>query len=333
MAKKKKVLFVHGGNHSFIRQDIEILKNNFEIRCVDVGTRKTNFHQKIKLVTRIARELLWADAAFAWFANNHAYAMVKLAKLLGKKSIVVIGGFEVAHEPEIGYGALLDPSMTKKVTYVLNNADKIISVSKFSENDILKITKPSKLELIYNSVDSEKFKPGSDKENIVTTVGILDKPHIVRKGIETFVKTASGFPETRFVVIGKWLDSYVEELKAVAPENVEFTGFVSNEELVKWYQKSKVYCQLSYYESFGVALLEAMSCECVPVITERGAMSEVAGDTGFVVPYGDPEATGEAIKKAISSKNGPAARQRVLELFKTEERERKLVNVIYEILE
>ena len=321
----KKLVYIYPSKPSFIQQDLDILKKHFNVRCIDVGKTKRSLLQKGILIAKMIYDILWADISFTWFANNHAYAMVKLSKYFRKKSMVIIGGFEVANEPEIGYGGQLDPILAKRIKYILGNADEIISVSKFSEKEIYKISKPKSIKLIYNSVDSNKFQPGNIKENIVITVCIVDKKNIIRKGLETFVKTAAILPETRFVIIGKWIDEAIEDLKAKASKNVEFTGFVSDEELLEWYQKSKVYCQLSYYESFGVALAESMACECVPVIAERGAMPEVAGDTGFMVPYGNPEATAEAIKKALISENGPAARKRVLELFRTEDREYKLI--------
>lgn len=333
MAEKANVTYVFPGKSSFVQQDLEILERNFEVSTVDVGKKKTNFAQKIPIVIKIVQKIAKSDVSFAWFANNHAYAIVKLSKIFGKKSIVVVGGFEVAEEKEIGYGGLLDPILRKRIEYVLNNADLIISVSKFSEKEIRRISKPNNLKLIYNSVDTNKFQFKPEKENVVITVCMVNQDNVVRKGLNTFVDSAAYLPETRFVLIGKWIDESIDDLKKKASGNVEFTGFVSDEELIKWYQKAKVYCQLSYYESFGVTITEAMACECIPVVSDRGAVSEVAGDTGFVVPYGDPEATAEAIKKALSSKNGPAARKRVLELFNTEERERKLVNSIYEILE
>ena len=69
--------------------------------------------------------------------------------------------------------------------------------------------------------------------------------------------------------------------------HIEFTGFVTDDELLGWYQRAKVYCQLSYYESFGMAAAEAMLCECVPVVTRKGALPEVVGETGFYVEYGE----------------------------------------------
>jgi glycosyltransferase involved in cell wall biosynthesis len=89
----------------------------------------------------------------------------------------------------------------------------------------------------------------------VITVGGINRDTVKRKGMECFVKCARYLPHVHFVVIGGWLDSSIENLKAIAPQNVEFTGFVSDDELMDWYQKAKVYCQLSLYESFGMALL------------------------------------------------------------------------------
>lgn len=160
------------------------------------------------------------------------------------------------------------------------------------------------------------------------TVSGINKSTVKRKGMESFVKSARYLPHVHFVVIGGWLDNSIEHLKSIAPQNVEFTGFVSDDELMEWYQKAKVYCQLSLYESFGVALAESMCCECVPVVINNAALPEVVGDTGFYVPYGDPEATAEAIKEALDSDKGKEARKRIEDMFLIEIRESKLMNSI-----
>ena len=117
---------------------------------------------------------------------------------------------------------------------------------------------------------------------------------------------------------------------SIASPNVEFTDFVSDKDLIKWYQKAKVICQLSYYEAFGLAPAEGMACGCVPVVTkERVGLSELVGDTGFYVPYNDTKATADAIKKALlSSEKGKMARERINEMFSIEKREKKLVNIV-----
>jgi glycosyltransferase involved in cell wall biosynthesis len=112
---------------------------------------------------------------------------------------------------------------------------------------------------------------------------------------------------------------------------VEFTGSVSDENLVAYYQAAKVYCQLSYYESYGMAPAEAMLCECIPVVTHRGALPEVTGDVGFFVQYGDIEGTATAIKQALQSQNGKQARNRIIEKFSHQMREEQLVSIIEEM--
>jgi glycosyltransferase involved in cell wall biosynthesis len=115
--------------------------------------------------------------------------------------------------------------------------------------------------------------------------------------------------------------------------NVEFTGYLNPETLLAYYQKAKVYCQLSTHESFGVAVAEAMSCGCVPVVTRKYSLPEIVGDTGFYVPYNDPEATAEAIEKALRSDKGVKARERVQKNFSLKTREKKLIREVSDLIE
>ena len=82
----------------------------------------------------------------------------------------------------------------------------------------------------------------------------------------------------------------------------------------------------------GMALAEAMACECVPVVTNNAALPEVVGDTGFYVPYGDPKATADAIEKALKSNKGNVARERIKKMFPLNRRENDLIQVIYEVM-
>jgi glycosyltransferase involved in cell wall biosynthesis len=77
-----------------------------------------------------------------------------------------------------------------------------------------------------------------------------------------------------------------------------------------------------------MALAESMCCECVPVVINNAALPEVVGDTGFYVPYGDPKATAEAIKEALKSGKGRAARERIKNMFPIAKREKRLIEII-----
>ena len=326
--KKTKILFVKRITRSFTENDIELLQKHFDVRVVDFVLSRKNLKDILKTVLGMIIGALWADVTFSWFADIHAYVAVLLSKLFRKKSIVVVGGYEVAKVPEIEYGSMLNPKSTHSVKYVLENANKILAVSEFNKKEILKYTNPKNVELVYNGIDCDKFKLKGKKEDLVITVGYVVNHAIKRKRYDVFVKAAKYLPNAKFVLIGEYVDDSIEYLKSLASPNVEFTGFVSDEELLRYYQKAKVYCQLSMYESFGIAPAEAILCGCIPVVTNNAALPEVVGDTGFYVPYGDPEATAEAIKEALKYDKGEEARERIKKMFSLEKREERLVEII-----
>ena len=323
MPKRKdeiKILFVYSALGSFVRRDLEILEKCFHVKKMKVIMSPLT-------VLRLLKGILWADVVYAWFIKLNTFFAVLFCMVLRKKCIIVAGGYDVAYVPEINYGALFSPWRRIMVKFVLEHASKVLAVSGSNRNQIMRLARPKRLKLLYNGVDVEKFKPSDEKEKLVITVGRVSDSTIKRKGLDTFVKAAACLPDVRFILIGKY-DGSIERLKKMAGSNVIFTGYVSEESLLRYYQRAKVYCQLSAHESFGVALAEAMSCCCVPVVTRRYALPEVVGDTGFYAPYNDPEATAEAIRKALKSDKGTKARERIKKHFSLEAREKRLISEI-----
>jgi glycosyltransferase involved in cell wall biosynthesis len=325
-----KVLFVYSLLQSFVKQDWEILSRHFNTRKLRLETFLVPRKGRSPLeYWRLFKDILWADVVFSWWATLNAVFIVLLCKILHKKSIIVIGGYEVAYVPEINYGSLLKPVGRLEVKFILGNADKIIAVSQSSMKEITRFAKPKNLVLIHNAVDVDKFKPLGQKENMVITVGSISDSTIGKKGFDVFVKTAKLVSDAMFVLVGKY-DNSIESLKEIASSNVVFTGFLPDEKLLEYYQKAKVYCQLSVQESFGVALAEAMSCGCIPVVSKAYSLPEVAGDSGFYVPC-DPEKIANAIRIALISDNSKA-RKRVVKSFSLEKREQRLVDEIIEVM-
>ena len=331
MNRKTKILFLGRSDLVFVLKDLELLQKHYNVRTVDFIATRNDLRGTLKTIIKMFYGILWSDLTFSWFAGYHAYWAVRLSKIFGKKSIVVVGGYEVAKLPEIGYGAMSNPKAAAIVEYTLKNADKILAVSKFNENEILKYTTSDNVELIYNGVNCNKFKPSGEKENLVITIGRSIKSTYKLKGIDTFVKASLAFPDIRFVVIGIHDVEIYSKLKKINPA-VEFAGELSQEEVLIFLQKAKVYCQLSLRESFGMALAESMCCECIPVVTNNAALPEVVGNTGFYVPYDNPDVTPKTIKEALKSDKGKDARKRIEDKFSIELREHKLINIIKEIL-
>jgi len=327
--RESSVLFVYSDLSKFVLADLEMLQKHFKVRPLKVTAFLVPRKSKDWIAYfRLFKGVLCADLVYFWWADLNAFFAVLFSVLLRKKSIVVIGGYEVAYVPEINYGTLISRVGRLEVKFILNHASKVVAVSESSKKEILNFAKPRKLSLVYNGVDTERFRPAGDKERMVITVGQISRDVIDKKRLDTFVDVSNYFPKVNFVIIGRILDDSVRQLKSRASQNLEFTGYVSDQSLLRYYQKAQVYCQLSTQESFGVALAEAMSCECVPVVTKRYSLPEIVGETGFYVPYKSPEATAAAVRQALASDKGVRARERIEKYFSFNTREKKLIGEI-----
>jgi len=322
-----KIAYIYYDFSSFVRQDYEILSGYFDVTKVKYRTPKD--------ILNIARAIFNSDLTYSWFASGHSFIAVLLSKMLKKRSIVVAGGYDVAFVPEMNYGQYtLGKEKRMYADYALKNADVVLTVSEFTRGEVLARAKPRMLKVIYNGINTDKFVPGSKKDNLVMTVASGSKNVIKLKGIETFAKAAKHIPDVKFLVMGlSKKDKEILESKCHS-SNLELCGYVSQEELIECYQKAKVYCQLSYRESFGVALAEAMACECIPIATNGSALQEVVGDTGFYVPYGNQEETVRTIIRAfeVPVEFKKKARERVESNFSSNNRERELVKIIDQVV-
>ena len=94
---KKRLLYVHSRKASFIAIDREILAERYEVEDLFQPGRVPN-------PLRVLRGVLRADVVFGWFASWHTFFPITLAWLLRKPSVLIIGGFDTANMPDIGYG-------------------------------------------------------------------------------------------------------------------------------------------------------------------------------------------------------------------------------------
>ena len=327
MINKPKIAFVYYGNSTFVEQDYALLSKHFVVTKVE--------YRGISDVFKILTAVLKSRISFSWFADGWAFFAVLFSKLFRKKSVVVVGGYEVACVPEINYGVCtLSKARQWMIKFALNNADELLAVSNFTKTECLKyLTHPRDLSVLYNGIDAEAFKTNTKKKaNLVLTVasgGGSSGSVIKLKGLDTFVKCANYLPGTKFVVVGlseKDLDILKLEKTTNHLTNLTLVTHIPQQELIDYYQKAKVYCQLSYRESFGMALVEAMACGCIPVATDRGALPETVGNEGFYAPYGDVGATVEAIQEAFKSTLNP--RKKVVNAFSLEKRGREILEVL-----
>jgi len=318
--KDKKILVIYKHDASFVHKDIELLSERYDVDSF--------YFKSMKDIWKLRKAIKKADIIYIWFASYHAFITTLLTR---KPKVVVTGGYDVAGEREIGYGLMLNPITKWMVKFVLKRAT-ILAVSQKTHMEIINHLSMHSY-TVDNCTDTDKFKPSGEKDNnLIITVGNVNKETWIRKGISKFVELAElshklGLPY-KFVVVGKIDPNLYNEKKRYIESkgsNIGFTGYVFDNELIEWYQRAKVYCQLSYYESFGLAPAEAMLCECVPVVTDRIGLQ--IGDTGIIVPYGNKIEILNAIKRATTM-DGKPAKQLILKKYNPEIRKKKLFEIV-----
>ena len=326
-----RMLFVRTHNSTFIQRDIELLERNFNVKIMDFDTNsKKNL---IISILKLVSLMYFCDVTFSWFGDENAFWAIKLSRIFKKKSIVIIGGYELADLPEINYGLLSKKKSARRVEYILKNADLALTVDEGLRNEAMNRFKldNSRIKTIHTGYDSDFFKANAKKSNLVVTVALCHECNrATLKGLHTFVKSARYVPDARFVLIGTE-GVALFELQKIAPPNVEFIGPLEQKEVKKYYEKAKCYCQLSLREGLPNALCEAMLSECVPVGTRVQGITTAIGDTGYYVSCGDPIATAEAIRMAMNSLNGKRARDRIMKMFPIDKRERELKECVLKI--
>jgi len=332
--RRPRLLFVHPRMSPFIQTDLDLLRKDFDVRVVDLGGRRNTVGDKLGAAWEIMGGVRRSDACLSWFAEGHSRWMVFFSRILGRPSLVVVGGYEVAKVPEIEYGSLLDPKKAKTVRYIHEKATRVLPVDGSLKEDAVRNmgVGGDNIVPVHTGHDPAKFFPKGNKEPMVLTVGYVEKSTVRRKGLDVFVKAAAHLPDVKFVLIGASDNEWSSRLKESAPANVELVSSVSHEGLLEYYQRAKVYCQLSMYEGLPNALCEAMLCECVPVGTRVCGIPTAIGDTGFYAPVGDPEGAADSIRQALGSDKGRLARERIATMFSVEKRERELESIITGLL-
>lgn len=199
-------------------------------------------------------------------------------------------------------------------------ADKIITDSKSTENDFLKIFKPrrKKTRVVYLgkncsldvSVEKEKIEIVKKKYFIdgdyLLFIGTIEPRKNIKNLILAFQKLLEENKDNKLVIAGKtgWYFNEVLELpqELGLKERIIFTGFIDEEDKPYLLAGAKIFIYPSIYEGFGIPVLEALACG-VPTITSNvSSMPEIAGDAALLI---DPLNVGElylAMKRLLNDR-------------------------------
>lgn len=293
-ARPIPILFVHNHPSKFVQIDLELLRRRFQVN---------EWYQKSRLINvpALARAVSQSDLVFGWFASWHTLFPACLARALKRPVILVIGGYDTANLPEIGYGSQRGGIKRWVARSAMDSATRLIVNSQSARNEAIRNAriKPDRITVIYHGIEASALENIKPKENLAITVANVDRGNLLRKGLEPFVRAARLIPECEFDIIGAWRDRAIRHLQALASPNVQFTGWLSEADLRGYLSRASVYVQPSLHEGFGLAVAEAMLHQCVPVVTRVGALPEVVGDAGVYIDSPEPQAIAGGVRLAL----------------------------------
>lgn len=305
----------------YVLRDAEILGRRHRV--------ETLFCHRPVEHARLLGAVLRNDVIIVWFAKLHALAAVELARLAGRRAVVIAAGDDVACLPELGYGMFAHPHKAWCPRWVLRRAHAVVAVSRHARREARRhVRTADRWAVVYHGFDGERLAPlpGEERRPLVLTVSRVTRETLAVKGLRLLAQTAALLPEVPFVLLGGGEPQAEAELAGIAPPNLQCLGWQPQSEVVRWASRARVYLQPSHTESFGAAVAEAMLCGAVPVVPRRGALPEVVGRAGVYAEDLTPECLAVAVLAALAA-DGEAsrrARERILDRFPYERRERGL---------
>lgn len=222
----------------------------------------------------------------------------------------------------------------------------IVTVSRQSQRDIVEQfgVASEQIRLVYNGIDTDIFRPQPHIARVplrIMTTASADQP---LKGLRFLLYALAAlrekYPGLELLVVGRLKEGGATEalLKELQLQNtVRFVSGISNQQMVNHYARASVVVCPSLYEGFGLPAGEAMACGTPVISSDGGALPEVVGDAGIVVPAGDSDALAEALDRLLADSSlretlGQKGRARIEQRFSWRLAAEHLVDYYREVL-
>jgi glycosyltransferase involved in cell wall biosynthesis len=198
----------------------------------------------------------------------------------------------------------------------------VIAISNSTKSDIVRHypNASSKIRVTHLAYDKSKFSLNISSEDVrrikkrysivsdyVLYLGTLKPSKNIEGLIEAFSQTTNRKSPITLVIAGKkgWLfEPIFEKVKKLGLENkVIFTDFIVEEDKPALIAGAKVFCLPSFWEGFGLDVLNAMACGVPVVVSEIGSLPEVVGEAGIYVDPEETKSIAGGLKKVLSMDN------------------------------
>jgi glycosyltransferase involved in cell wall biosynthesis len=200
-----------------------------------------------------------------------------------------------------------------------------------------------RVRVVYNGVDSDLFHPEPGIRRVPGRILFVGNLADRNKGALYLLRAMARLrPPAHLAVIGAgpsppdWVEREIARLGIAG--RVSFEVQLSPRELVPRYASAEIAVSPSLFEGFGFPAAEAMACGLPVVAASGGALPEIVGEAGLLVPPRDPERLAAALERllqdaALRGRLGRAARERAVERFRWERAARETAEVYREAID
>jgi|Deesub1362B_J571_1020462.scaffolds.fasta_scaffold02815_5 phosphatidylinositol alpha-mannosyltransferase len=219
---------------------------------------------------------------------------------------ILVGTFHAYRESGAGYE--YGKPILKRF---INRLDGKIAVSK-AARDYVASYFPGEYVIIPNGIDVERFGKAEPLEGLIEGgpkilfVGRLEKRKGLKYLLRAFSLVKETLPKSKLIVVGAYDKDdkrpFIRYIRRHRLRGVRFVGYVSEEDLPRYYRTCDVFCAPSTgFESFGIVLLEAMAAGVPIVASDIAGYREVLknGQEGFLVPPEDDIALADALIRLL----------------------------------
>ena len=349
-----KILFCHTGLSTFVKSDLDFLKLHYDVTEYAYTVEKG----KVMKIRNIFSSLFFSlkhvrrvDVVYGWFGGFHCFWAVLLAKILHKKSIIIVGGYDASYIPSIKYGVFYNKGMllwcVKKIyqwaTYICPVDESLVRSTNYYADPTGKGYKTgilnhmeleeSKIKVIPTGYDSEFWEPDFSivREGVIALASVTNDNTFVLKGFDLLVECAKMLPEVSFTFAG-FSPEMVAKTKPNLPKNISLLSFQTPEQSKILFQNHKVFVLPSLTEGLPNTLCEAMLCGCIPIGANAGAIPYIIDKNGFILKRKDVDELKSVFLQAMACDQKESlrtfARKSILDRFSIEKRAESLFKII-----
>ena len=199
-------------------------------------------------------------------------------------------------------------------------ASHVVTDSEYSRQDILRTYRlPPERVTTTPLAASSRFAPVTDTQELkrvldkyeidgdyILAVGSIQPRKNIGRLIRAYTLMRSQHPDNapKLVIAGKRAWLFEETIKAAAiseaSENIVFTGYVPESDLAALYTGALCFAYPSFFEGFGIPLLEAMRCGTPTITSDRTCFPEVVGDASLIIDPFDEQSIAEGLWRMVS---------------------------------